>query len=689
MADPRIVRLVQMIPLFRDLSEEQAELVANILRYQEVRPGTVIYRQGDLFNAMIIFVEGGGRLLLVGEDGIERSVGDVEPGEIIGESSLFIEDERDVTLLVTRPSKIFVITKNDLDRLRGAHPSLDKKLNIREDIRKRLGMRLFKWLRPGESAVIYKRRHIWAFIKRLFVAVVILLILGGISAGIMLSIALPVWLQVVLFVIPLAITALVGTFYYLDWRNDYLVVTNQRVVREENALGVFGEMAVSQVSIRNVQNVNFEQSSPLARYFGFGDLVIATAGAEGSIVFGPVSDPEEVQNIIFKLRDRYKAKQMAEYRNSIRAEIARRLGLESLDARLDLFGSGDGGNDEAVAVAVAEEPTLPEKPSSFSFKFFGELIAHWLRSLADHFNPTIRMEEGEIVTYRKHWIVLIGSIATPTLIGCLILFVVPIMRYEEFWPLDSRVPWGWVIVGMLGLLALDMFWWVVRFDDWRNDLYQVTPTSVIAEKRGWLGIEGYRKVAGLDQIQSVDVRVKGFKQRLFNYGQVVIHTAGQEGALVFDTVFKPTLVAEDVDRRRRAFAMRKEEREEKEQHELLAEWFAIYHQATHPDAFAAVESPYRRVYKAPPEIQAVFAGQQDTRVVRRGEMSEETRISSDTAASDLQVTDEDSSDETVISDSGGVQGKEGESEQSADDRSGADEPGHGLDGQPLVGLVPQ
>jgi uncharacterized membrane protein YdbT with pleckstrin-like domain len=91
-------------------------------------------------------------------------------------------------------------------------------------------------------------------------------------------------------------------------------------------------------------------------------------------------------------------------------------------------------------------------------------------------------------------------------------------------------------------------------------------------------------------VQNVKAETMGFIGRLFKLGKVVIQTAGAEGTLEWEYVYNPSAVAEDVSRRVRAFVMKQEEAHDLEQANVLAEWFALYHQTTHPDDYASGES---------------------------------------------------------------------------------------------------
>jgi uncharacterized membrane protein YdbT with pleckstrin-like domain len=55
-----------------------------------------------------------------------------------------------------------------------------------------------------------------------------------------------------------------------------------------------------------IQNVNATAPNLIARIFGYGNVLIETAGQTGNFTFDHVPDPDQVQRIVFEYVERFK-----------------------------------------------------------------------------------------------------------------------------------------------------------------------------------------------------------------------------------------------------------------------------------------------------------------------------------------------------------------------------------------------
>jgi hypothetical protein len=120
-------------------------------------------------------------------------------------------------------------------------------------------------------------------------------------------------------------------------------------------------------------------------------------------------------------------------------------------------------------------------------------------------------------------------------------------------------------------------WWIWRFDDWQNEIYQVTSKRIIDIERLPFHLREERREASLEKVQNISLEIPGFLGKMLNYGSVTIETAGT-GAFTFDYVKDPRGVQAEIFRRVEAFQRRQTEEEaERHQAELL-DWFSVYDQ---------------------------------------------------------------------------------------------------------------
>jgi len=114
--------------------------------------------------------------------------------------------------------------------------------------------------------------------------------------------------------------------------------------------------------------------------------------------------------------------------------------------------------------------------------------------------------------------------------------------------------------------------------DWQNDLYILTSDRIIDLEKVPL-ISEDRREARLQQIQDVHYVMPGFINRLLDFGDVEVETAGRAGGFTFRSVPHPRQVQAEifarVDHVRKAAAAADSQRQEGDVLSLLYR----YHQA--------------------------------------------------------------------------------------------------------------
>jgi hypothetical protein len=138
-----------------------------------------------------------------------------------------------------------------------------------------------------------------------------------------------------------------------------------------------------------------------------------------------------------------------------------------------------------------------------------------------------------------------------------------------------------------------LLWWLWIFDDWQNDIYQVTATRIIDVERQPLFLREERREASLSMIQNVNLEISGILGKLLNYGSVTIETAGA-GAFTFDYVKDPRAVQSEIFRRVEAFQGRQRQQETERHRAELLDWFSVYDQVRNSTPPANPTSPLRQ-----------------------------------------------------------------------------------------------
>lgn len=102
----------------------------------------------------------------------------------------------------------------------------------------------------------------------------------------------------VLFVIVLLT---IGTIWI--WRRNKVVLTNQHIV-DVDQIGLFNR-SVSTLRLEEIQDITASTNGLLQHLFGYGTIIIQTAGERENFVFDFVPNPYTVEHKILETRKKY------------------------------------------------------------------------------------------------------------------------------------------------------------------------------------------------------------------------------------------------------------------------------------------------------------------------------------------------------------------------------------------------
>lgn len=537
--------ILARVDLFRDLDDRDLRALATYVQEEPHAAGDVIWEQGDLGTTFYVVLSGKVGAKVVDEAGVERLDRVLGPGEWFGETSLLTGETHEATMEALTDCLLLSLRKEEFDTWAAKHRGAVRRLRMRPDVRQKYEAPHFRWLEPGEVPTLFCRRHPVHMLLHLplllavfGVGCVVALAGGGDGLGralLGLGLALA------------SVGALWVLWTVLDWRNDFFVVTNRRVILMEKVL--FISEVRSEAGLEQIQDVQTSARNAFQRMLGVGTVRLETAGATGQIQFDFVADPEAVKEEIFRQRSRSLARRRAAMRGEIRRELRRRLGLE--EAPLE---------EELPPAPARPEGEVPRKR---------RISWAGVRALVRHFVPRFREEENGVVTWRKHWLVLLRKTILQVLVVVGLLVAGRVLPWMGALSVLMVIVW----LGMLFLL-----WYM--YEDWRNDIYQVAGTRVVGMTQRPLWGRKTRKEGELANIQNVTYRVKGPIQTFFNVGDVIIETAGRTENFQFIGVYNPKEVANEIWRRLARFRREQERREQMGERQTLGDWFEEYARLT-------------------------------------------------------------------------------------------------------------
>jgi hypothetical protein len=536
---------LRLVPMFMHLRDGDLLNLAEIGQTEAYPSGSELFRQSDVDSALYVILDGQVSLFHVDPAGVESFVGFRESGPEgnLGEASVLLSDAHDVTAIANTQVTVLEIERKALDELMATDPGLRGRLEPRQETADRMKAPHFGWQAADESVVKFVREHPWALIRRMFIPVGLLA--GLIVAAVVFSdlLRLSLLADIVTLLAGLVFIGM-AIFVFIDWSVDYYVVTNKRVVHIDQVPLI--RQKKEEAPLSAIQEIQFARNSIIAHLLNFGDLRVETFA--GSVAMKDIPEPEEVKSFIFREIEKVRSRARAAARKTIRDELNRRVGHKGAPP----------------PASVSTSPQEEQRATSLL-----SVLAGALR----YFFPKLREESGETIIYRKHWVALFRKTRVP-FIGVILTLVGTLLWWQGVPPL-GLLPDAFWLMWLVLLLAFGG-WSLWLFEDWRNDLYIVTPTRVIDLQRVPFLLQETRKESGLDKVQTMEVKILTPWARLFNYGNVIVRVPG--AVYEFNDVQHPARVQDEISKRVDQFKRRQAETEARGRQTELSDWFAMYDQ---------------------------------------------------------------------------------------------------------------
>ncbi len=118
------------IPLFKGLDEATTEAIAGVFLTTRIDAGSVVFHQGDQGNALVVVLEGLFELVQVDDDGGEIHLADVEPGRVLGLTSLVDPGPRTATLRALEDGELAVLDRATFMKLWDAQGDAAAQLHV-------------------------------------------------------------------------------------------------------------------------------------------------------------------------------------------------------------------------------------------------------------------------------------------------------------------------------------------------------------------------------------------------------------------------------------------------------------------------------------------------------------------------------------------------------------------------------
>lgn len=528
-----VLALLKRIHLFRGIPDDLLLEIVEQFTPEYYEDGGKIFGVGD--DADKFYIVYRGQVALMQAKSRHPSAFLV-PGDYFGYEALLKRRFRRVqasaaadTVVISLPRKVFF-------NLYDASAHFKKSIKLRLHTDELLRRTTFDWLRQEETVYLVATKHpfflyralVGPFVGLIFSALLVLLYVVSSSyipllAGILLAVAAIGW----------------GIWLWIDWGNDYYILTNQRIVWIEKVLFLYDSRVESPFSMINNSDANTDL---FGRWMNYGDVTIKTYTTR--ITFWHIPSPTQVAAMIDELRGRVQQKIKLSEEQAMTEAIKRELGLIP---------------PPRPRVDETEEVVQPSRALSLPSLVLASLFQ-------------LRSVEGDTIVYRKHWFILMREAWRPTLF---ILLDMALIAVDLLLNTPANGMWTYFVLLLTVWLGL-VLWWIYEFVDWRNDRFELSYEQIVDIDKKPLGSEN-RKTAKLEDILSIEYRREGISGLVFNFGTVYIKVGTE--VFTFDYVHNPTGVQQEIEQRRQERLLKVKDNKVKAERDRMAKWMAIYHKS--------------------------------------------------------------------------------------------------------------
>ncbi|QRN83325.1 cyclic nucleotide-binding domain-containing protein [Chloroflexota bacterium] len=536
------IEILKQSSLFGYLTPGELNRLAGLFKSSTCAEGEPIFEEGEPSETIFFVFEGEVDLTAIHKRE-ERVFTSLRRGDYFGEESLFEDDPRYYTAIAATDVVLLTLDVDSYLYIYPDLPDIEERLEIAVDSRKLASRMPFPWLGKDEYPLVVARRHpavLWAKEVTSIVVGLVAIVAGFFTSALWLPDRPYGWLMMGLGG---GIALIWSIWTYFDWRNDFFLLTNKRVVWVEKVALIYDSR--KEAPLRTIMSIG-ESRTRLGSIFGFSDVVVTTY--VGTIRLHDLARAKLISSLIeiyWHHADDFNRREEADLMDL------------KLRQKLDDLAYPDDLTRPAVTQRVEPEPEEQIKETGFLAWLFSDFIR-------------LRYEANGAITYRKHWFVLVRAAWLPVLLmfGMLAVVIVRVTGGLAFIPMNSA------LFGLIALMFVDFLWILYQYADWRNDIFQVTLDQIIDFDRKPLG-KMRKRSAPLENVLSIEYDRRGFWGFVFNFGTVYI-TVGNT-RLTFDFVYNPSAVQQDIFYRMGERLEKLRQYEIDSERERISEWIASYH----------------------------------------------------------------------------------------------------------------
>lgn len=517
------------------------------LEITNVSKGDSLYDVGNPANRLYLVMDGHVDLLRMNQNNQFARFAVVDSGEFFGMEAVHTQNLYEIRAVSQTESTLLTLDTETLLSFARENDQLARFLNtMSRSYYQLIDMRL-SWRREEEYVYWTARRHPLYLWLKLFIplgisiAAIITLVVSSVLYGLFDNLLILILLSVVIVV-----AGLPSLYIYINWRDDFYIITDRRVITRHREILLYETK--KEVPFEALLSVNKNIHNIIGATLQIGDVDIRTF--TGVIPLQGIADPDVIASFLDDIKHRRESTKGRQDRQEKMREMRIRLGLETDDQS----ETEQGKNKE-------EELDLSEDSLFYRIDAFVQRLFK------------LRIEQGDEVTYRKHWYILLKHAKIPLVIGILLLLAAVVPFLTNLYYLAP------ILYGILAFLFFVNFLvFLYIFLDWQNDRYVLNNRQIMDLDKKPFGKEN-RRTAPLNTIQSVEYNREGIAGIILNFGTVYIRVG--DTRFTFDDVPRPYDVQQEVTERQQTVKEREAREKSKNEREVILDWIEIYHNVAH------------------------------------------------------------------------------------------------------------
>lgn len=525
---------------FSTLDGQKHVRISHFFEVLQLPQGANVFSEGYPADGLYFLLAGKINLTCQNSKGT-RLLGALNSGDHIGLEALTPGSLYQTRATCESTVKLLKLKSARAQALQDAYPEIHSSFHLMKKTFQLSQKLAFPWRRESEAIDLISRRHvIFLFLRVLLTSGASLMIFSFLffSALAAEDFFTPLF---VLSIIAFIIGSGICLWTALEWRNDYFIMTHDRVCVQKKLTGIYDSRHES--PIHAILSVGVDTSF-WGRLLGYGTVSLRTY--TGDLKFERLPNP---QMILALIEDRRKKAQVQANREdkSVIREVIQQNGK-----------SIPGTVHKRKGKTASEEKHLTYRSGTLA-----DMLANFFQ---------LRIEKEDTIIYHTHWWMLLRK----TFIPALMLLATALLIFLRLVGFFQAVSENTVYLIGLVLVTAGWIWWLYQYQDWKNDVYILSEDQLIDVFRKPLGNED-RRSAPVNNIQTVEFEKKGLVNVLLNFGTVTIKIGNEE--LTFDNVYQPSEVQGEIYERYRIV----KEKAKRNDQERFVEWIKTYDEIKNED----------------------------------------------------------------------------------------------------------